>query len=63
VAEGVETDDQLAFLSREACAEVQGYLVGRPMPIDSYDNVVGRKGGETAEAAGATALRKLRLAS
>ena len=42
IAEGVETSNQLAFLSREACDEVQGYLVGRPNPIDKYDALVGR---------------------
>jgi EAL domain-containing protein (putative c-di-GMP-specific phosphodiesterase class I) len=31
VAEGVETQAQLAFLSDEACAEIQGYLLGRPL--------------------------------
>jgi diguanylate cyclase (GGDEF)-like protein/PAS domain S-box-containing protein len=30
VAEGVETREQLEFLRGEACAEVQGYLIGRP---------------------------------
>jgi EAL domain-containing protein (putative c-di-GMP-specific phosphodiesterase class I) len=42
VAEGVETKDQLAFLSREACDEVQGYLIGRPGPIDNFAAMVGR---------------------
>jgi diguanylate cyclase (GGDEF)-like protein/PAS domain S-box-containing protein len=42
VAEGVETLDQLAFLEREACDEVQGYLVGRPAPIETYAGIVGR---------------------
>jgi diguanylate cyclase (GGDEF)-like protein/PAS domain S-box-containing protein len=42
VAEGVETKEQLAFLSREACAEVQGYLLGRPLPIADYAGLVGR---------------------
>jgi diguanylate cyclase (GGDEF)-like protein/PAS domain S-box-containing protein len=42
VAEGVETRDQLAFLAREACDEVQGYLVGRPAPIETYAEIVGR---------------------
>ncbi len=33
VAEGVETADQMRFLTEEACDEVQGYLIGRPEPI------------------------------
>jgi diguanylate cyclase (GGDEF)-like protein/PAS domain S-box-containing protein len=32
VAEGVETDAQLAMLRRLGCDEAQGYLLGRPMP-------------------------------
>jgi diguanylate cyclase (GGDEF)-like protein/PAS domain S-box-containing protein len=46
VAEGVETAEQLAFLSREACNQVQGYLVGRPGPIDNYSSVIGRAPAE-----------------
>ncbi|MGZ3409873.1 MAG: putative bifunctional diguanylate cyclase/phosphodiesterase [Xanthobacteraceae bacterium] len=42
VAEGVETAAQLAFLKAEACDEVQGFLIGRPLPIESYADVVGR---------------------
>jgi diguanylate cyclase (GGDEF)-like protein len=34
-AEGVETPEQLDFLRGEACAEVQGYAIGRPAPLDS----------------------------
>ncbi|GAA4495827.1 EAL domain-containing protein [Gluconacetobacter tumulicola] len=30
VAEGVETEDQLALVRAEGCREVQGYLYGRP---------------------------------
>jgi EAL domain-containing protein (putative c-di-GMP-specific phosphodiesterase class I) len=41
VAEGVETQDQLAFLSNEACDEVQGYLIGYPRPIETYAELVG----------------------
>jgi len=32
VAEGVETEQQLALLRRIGCELVQGYLMGRPMP-------------------------------
>ena len=42
VAEGVETADQLAFLACEACDEVQGFLVGRPAPIENYAEIVCR---------------------
>jgi EAL domain-containing protein (putative c-di-GMP-specific phosphodiesterase class I) len=42
VAEGVETDEQLRFLAAEGCSEFQGYLVGRPKPIEEYAHTVGR---------------------
>ena len=32
VAEGVETEDQLAFLKDRACNEVQGFLFSKPLP-------------------------------
>jgi diguanylate cyclase (GGDEF)-like protein/PAS domain S-box-containing protein len=41
VAEGVETEAQRAFLAREACEEMQGYLIGRPEPIERYLALVG----------------------
>ena len=42
VAEGVETAEQMAFLTHEACDEVQGYFVGRPAPIERYAELIGR---------------------
>ncbi|MCB1788475.1 MAG: EAL domain-containing protein, partial [Gammaproteobacteria bacterium] len=33
VAEGVETQGQLAFLQARHCSHLQGYLLGRPMPL------------------------------
>lgn len=36
IAEGVETEGERVFLLREGCAEIQGYVIGYPRPIDSY---------------------------
>jgi EAL domain-containing protein (putative c-di-GMP-specific phosphodiesterase class I) len=36
VAEGVENAEQLSFLARIGCHEVQGYHVGRPMPAARF---------------------------
>jgi diguanylate cyclase (GGDEF)-like protein/PAS domain S-box-containing protein len=46
VAEGVETQEQLAFLAGEACDQVQGYFIGKPAPIQQYADLVrpGRPG-------------------
>ncbi len=35
LAEGVETSRQLDILRQEGCHEAQGYLLGRPMPIEN----------------------------
>ncbi len=35
VAEGVETSEQIDFLRGEDCAELQGYAIGRPSPVDA----------------------------
>jgi diguanylate cyclase (GGDEF)-like protein/PAS domain S-box-containing protein len=35
VAEGVETDAQLAYLRTHACDEYQGFLFSRPLPADA----------------------------
>ena len=51
VAEGVETQEQLVFLAEEGCDAVQGYFLGRPLPIGQYATMVGRNGGNTSEPA------------
>ena len=37
VAEGVETTGQLAFLRLHGCEQFQGYLFGRPGPVENID--------------------------
>ncbi len=53
LAEGVETKEQLAFLAKESCDEIQGYLIGRPLPIEDYADADRR--GRTRARAGAAA--------
>ncbi len=36
VAEGVETQEQLAFLAAEGCDQMQGYYLGKPAPITQF---------------------------
>jgi EAL domain-containing protein (putative c-di-GMP-specific phosphodiesterase class I) len=40
LAEGVETEEQLEFLRREGCNELQGYLLGRPAPIHNFADLL-----------------------
>ena len=39
IAEGVETEGEREFLRHEGCQEIQGYLIGRPQPIDTYADI------------------------
>jgi|SRR5579883_1356067 len=43
VAEGVETAEQRDMLIREGCDELQGFFIGRPLPIERYAELVGTR--------------------
>jgi EAL domain-containing protein (putative c-di-GMP-specific phosphodiesterase class I) len=36
VAEGVEDQETFAYLAREGCNTIQGYLVSRPLTADEF---------------------------
>jgi diguanylate cyclase (GGDEF)-like protein/PAS domain S-box-containing protein len=40
VAEGVETQEQRSFLQANGCTAFQGYLFGRPVPVEDWEVLV-----------------------
>jgi diguanylate cyclase (GGDEF)-like protein/PAS domain S-box-containing protein len=40
IAEGVETTGQLACLMEAGCRSYQGYLFGRPQPVDAFEEML-----------------------
>ena len=48
VAEGVETEEQLAHVAIEGCSEAQGYLISRPMPAPEVFGFLGIQPQEAA---------------
>jgi diguanylate cyclase (GGDEF)-like protein len=43
IAEGVETEGHLTLLQKQGCDEIQGYLVGRPVPADRFVEHLSKK--------------------
>ncbi|HQO16951.1 MAG TPA: EAL domain-containing protein [Methylotenera sp.] len=37
IAEGVETEQQLALLREYGCMSYQGYLFSKPLPINEFE--------------------------
>ena len=50
IAEGVETNDQLARIRAEGCTSVQGYLFSKPVPVGEVADLIARfaKRGKTS---------------
>ena len=58
IAEGVETEEQLAFLRRENCAEMQGFLYSRPLAAAEFEQALR---GAPRAAVSASPFDRLRL--
>jgi len=46
VAEGIETDSQVAFLKECGCDFIQGYYYYRPMPAEEFEAELKRQYGQ-----------------
>ncbi|WP_161974924.1 EAL domain-containing protein [Bacillus timonensis] len=42
VAEGVETIEQLSFLRQQECQEIQGYIFSKPVPEETFQNLLSK---------------------
>jgi len=42
IAEGVETEAQLAFLKHHDCMAYQGYLFSKPVPLEEFETLLGK---------------------
>jgi EAL domain-containing protein (putative c-di-GMP-specific phosphodiesterase class I) len=40
IAEGVETEQQRDFLERNGCIHYQGYLFGKPVPLEAFEQLL-----------------------
>ncbi|HML28600.1 MAG TPA: EAL domain-containing protein [Hyphomicrobium sp.] len=50
VAEGVETQEQRSLLRTLGCQQIQGYLIGKPMPAGHYAAAIGKASKHTSPA-------------
>ena len=51
IAEGVETQEQLDFLTEHGCHEFQGYFFRRPQPAEDFSKLLRDNAGTVALAA------------
>jgi diguanylate cyclase (GGDEF)-like protein len=64
VGEGVETQQQLAMLRQNGCSELQGYLLGRPLPTNEVEELLrGTVRQQRQPSASPAAAEELLLAS
>jgi diguanylate cyclase (GGDEF)-like protein len=60
VAEGIETETQLGYVTGAGCTSAQGFFIGRPMPRAAIaERLAAQQRGEAWEMAGAEAAARL----
>lgn len=40
VAEGIESKQQMEFLSKTACDYIQGYVISKPVSINEFERMI-----------------------
>ncbi len=63
LAEGIETEAQLAMITDLGCSRAQGYLLGRPMPAEQVPAVLGQSWGNRPRRAGTSRATRALLVS
>ncbi|MDC1050935.1 EAL domain-containing protein [Candidatus Marinimicrobia bacterium] len=43
IAEGVETKQQIEFLKKYACDQIQGFILSKPLPIDKFEELLKKR--------------------